>query len=119
MALAHFHERVLRIQRAGPQGLDVHKVADTAGLDRLAAAVDAAAGASHDLHEMIFGFAGFDLVQQSGCIFHAAGHSDLDEGAGHIVAGLLDAFDAADIHEIKLRQLFSVRISTTVRRQLP
>ena len=62
VALAQRHIGVLVIESLGAQGLQVGEAANRCRLDGLTAAVYTAAGASHDLDEVLLGFAGFDLV---------------------------------------------------------
>ena len=63
--------------------LDVYKRQDISGVAHisrllgLSAAVDTAAGASHDLNKVIIGFAGFHLFKQFFCIAKAGGHGKM------------------------------------------
>ena len=61
------------------------------GGDGLAAAADAAARAAHDLHEVVVGLAGLDLVQHLAGVAQAVGHRHLDLGPAHVDRGFLDA----------------------------
>ncbi len=70
---------------------------------RLAAAVDTAAGAAHDLDELILGFAGTDLIQQDAGGFHTGGNSDIDNCTVDIDGGFADTgVMAADFVEFDL-----------------
>ena len=62
MRFADRHGRILVIQGFCPKGSYVCKVTDTAWLLGLAAAINAAAGTSHDLNKMIPGFAGLHFI---------------------------------------------------------
>ena len=59
---------IIRIERAGAFLTIVRKVADLGRYLRLSAAVYAAAGAGHDLDEIIGSGSGFDLVQDLSCV---------------------------------------------------
>ncbi len=105
------------VEHLGPQSADIHGVAHIAGLLGLAAAVDAAAGASHDLDEVVIRFAGLYLLKQGSGVAQAGGYGNLHIQAGYRVGGLLDAFHAADFGEIfKLASSSPVKVSTAVRR---
>ena len=54
---------VIFVERLTSELRDIYTVSDSRRLDRLTAAVDAAAGACLDVHEVIFRFARLDLVK--------------------------------------------------------
>ena len=66
-------------------------------LNRLSPAVDAAAGAGHELHKVVLEGAVPDAVQHPLDVVQAGGHADPDGLAGQLVAGLLDSLHAADL----------------------
>ena len=66
MALAQSHSRIFGVESLGALGTQIDKVPNIAGLMGLAAAVDAAARACHDLNEVIICFARSDFVKQFG-----------------------------------------------------
>ena len=81
----------------------------------LAAAADAAAGAGHDLDDVVLLLAADHLVEQDLGVLQAVGHADVDDRAAQVDGGLLDPFDAADLVEIDLLQLLPVTSSQAVR----
>ena len=85
------------IERGRAQGLEVRIIADTVTLDRLAAAVDAAAGAGHDLDHLIVRLARLDFLQQLTGIGQARGDGDPDGLAAQIVGDLPDGLRPADL----------------------
>ena len=95
MGLADGLGLVLSVQAssAGHAGIDVH--AGGSIHDGLAAAVDAAAGASHDFHEVVGGFTGLDLLDQllgsAGGV--GDGHLQVQAADGHF--SFLHTLDAA------------------------
>ena len=68
----------------------------------LAAAVDAAAGARHDLDGMVLGFAGFDLLEELAGIAEAGADRGFELDAADVDFGFLDAFEAADRRVVDL-----------------
>ena len=63
---------------------------------RLAAAVDAAAGATHDLDELIGAFAVADLVHKNFCVLHAVCNSKTEDLSVDLDLGFFDAVKSAD-----------------------
>ena len=63
---------------------------------RLAAAVDAAAGASHDFDELIRAFAFSDLVHKNFCVLHSVCNSETENLAVDFDLGFFDAVKSAD-----------------------
>ena len=63
---------------------------------RLAAAVDAAAGASHDFDELIRAFAFSDLVHKNFCVLHSVRNSETEDLAVDFDLGFFDAVKSAD-----------------------
>ena len=104
VALADGAALVLVVKGLGTQGLDVGEVAHRGGLDGLAAAVDAAAGAGHDLDEVILLFALAHHVQHLAGVGGAADHADPHGQAGHLVGGFLHALGAAHVGKLQLVQ---------------
>ena len=99
---AHVVLFVRIVEDCGAQTLEVHIVADGVALDGLAAAVDAAAGACHDLDEEIFLLSGSDHINDLAGISEAAGDTDIYFRAVDAVGRFLDALSSADIHEVDL-----------------
>ena len=64
VALAQGHALILVVQGLSAQLLDVVEAVVHRALHRLAAAVDTAAGAAHDLDKLVIGLARADLLQQ-------------------------------------------------------
>ena len=64
MRLSDRQISVLFVERLTSELRDIDPVSDSRRLDRLTAAVYAAAGACHDFHEVIFRFARLDLVKK-------------------------------------------------------
>ena len=95
------------VQNLGAQRADVRGVAHVTGLLGLSAAVDTAAGTSHDLDKVVVGLAGFYLFQQFLGVAEAGGNRDLHIHARHVVGGFLDACGAADFREVELGQLLA------------
>ena len=75
----------------------VFLVGEEYGTDiRLAAAVDAAAGAAHDFDELIGAFAFADLIHKNFCVLHAVCNSEAENLAVDFDLGFFDAVEAAD-----------------------
>ena len=101
VALAVLHAGVLLVQGLGPQGAQVGEGAHGGRVQGLAAAVDTAAGAGHELHEVILQLAGADAVQHHLGVVQAGGHAHPDGLAGQLVGGLLDALGAPDLGKLQ------------------
>ena len=100
MRLADGVGLVQAVQDLGALGADVHEVADRGMNLGLTAAVDTAAGAGHELDEVVVLLAGLDHIQDLADICQAGGHADVHIHTGNVVGGFLDAFDTADVHEV-------------------
>ena len=107
MGLADGVRRIAVIENLSPQGADICGVAHVTRLLGLSAAVYTAAGASHNLNEMVICLAGFDFIEQLSGVAQAGGHRYLYLHAGHIVGGLLDALGSPDLGEVKLWKLLA------------
>ena len=83
------------IKYLGALGADVHKIADAVRHLRLAAAVDTAAGAAHDLDKLVIRLAALDLLQQVTGIGKPRSHSHFHRAdPGNLISGFLDSFNA-------------------------
>ena len=70
---------------------------------RLAAAVDTAARAAHDLDELILGLAGADLIEENAGGLHTGSDRDIDDGAVDVDGSFADTgIMAADFVEFDL-----------------
>ena len=72
VALSERLGRVLIVEGFCTQGLNVREAANRRRLNRLAAAVYATARATHDFHDVVVGFAAFDLLEQLVCVIQTA-----------------------------------------------
>lgn len=95
MGFTDKHLAVLLVQGFCTFRLNVHPVAHIRQLQRLAAAVDAAAGTSHDFDKME-GFSAADGFHQFSGIAQTVGHSSTDFQISDLNLGNLDAFQTAD-----------------------
>ena len=102
--LADFRVLILVVERLGALGAQVYLPAGVRALDRLTAAVDAAARAAHDLHERVVALALLDLLAQLFGVGETRSDRDLDLDAVQIVLRFLDALDAAHLLEVDVIQ---------------
>ena len=100
MRFAYGELAVRIIKRCGAAVFQINEVTHYRVLNRLSAAVDAAAGATHDLDEMIGGCAGLHLLHERVGIGGAAGDRHLELEAGHFIFRFLHAVHAAHVGEI-------------------
>jgi len=63
---------------------------------RLAAAVDAAAGTTHDFDELIGAFAFADLFHKNFCVFHSVGNGKTEDLSVDFNLGFFDSVETAD-----------------------
>ena len=104
MGLPVGHGSVQIIQGFRTGCFHIHSSAHVRGLDRLAAAVYAAAGASHDLNELIVCLAVFHTVKQRLGVAKAGSDCHADLHACHIVLSFLDACGSTNGLEIHMLQ---------------
>ena len=106
VGLAQLLTLILGVQGGGtlgPEGvLDVVVLmGQEAGADDgLAAACDTAAGAAHDLDEVVLGAARTDLVQQDLGVLHAVGDGHVDGHTVQLDGSLTDALEATHLLEL-------------------
>ena len=93
------HRRILIVQGLGAQRFQIGEVPHRRGLNRLAAAVHAAAGAAHDLDKMPGSGAVLDAGHDIVCAGDTADSRHLDLHARNIVSRFLDAVGTADSME--------------------
>ena len=107
MALTKHHARVFAVQGLGALCGYALEVADDGRLNRLSAAIDAAAGAGHDLDEVILFLPSAHLVQNNLCIGGSAEHADPDWCSSDLVLCFFDAVGASHLMEFQLLQLLA------------
>lgn len=101
MRLAQGHILVRLVESCGSARSEVDEVAHDCVLYRLTAAVDAAAGAAHDLYEVVVGGAVFDLLHNSVGVCESADYADLYLHAVDGVGRFLYALGAANLGEVE------------------
>ena len=109
MRLSDRQISVLFVERLTSELRDIDPVSDSRRLDRLTAAVYAAAGACHDFHEVIFRFARLDLVKKSGSVSEAVGNGQLDFQISDLDRSLLDSLQASDIMIFDILQILTCK----------
>jgi len=107
MRLAQGHILVRLVESCGSARSEVDEVAHDCVLYRLAAAVDAAAGAAHDLYEVVVGGAVFDLLHNSVGVCESADYADLYLHAVDGVGRFLYALGAANLGEVEALELLA------------
>ena len=108
VALPQGHALVLVVEGPGPQPLQVGEVADVRRLGGLSAAVDAPAGAGHDLDKIVVLLSGLHRVQHLRGVFDSADAAHPDQRPADFVFRLLDAFVCpADGLEHRVGQLLA------------
>jgi len=110
VGLAHSLAGILAIEGVSTQGAQIHVVSDGSGLDGLTAAVDAAAGAAHDLDEVVASLACTDVVQQLGNIVQTGSNSNLNIDTCNIDGSFLDTLETADSSEVDIGQLLAFQL---------
>ena len=107
MRLSVGQVEVVLIQRLRTQSLEVNEVANVTGLDGLTAAVDTAAGAAHDLNELIVSFTCADLVEDDSSVLQTGGNGYLNGHAGDIIGRFLDTVGTANFFVVDLLEIFA------------
>ena len=93
--------RIEVIQCLSSDALEINEVSYAGGLERLSAAVDAAAGTSHDLNEVILLLAGDYAVNYLSCVSKTGSNTDLDINSADSVVSFLDAGGSSYLSELK------------------
>jgi len=75
------------------------------GYDWLSAAVDAAAGATHDFDEVVLLVGRFQMLHEIPDGFSAGDDGDVDGGSGDVVGRFADVFQPADVVEFNRRRM--------------
>ena len=104
MGLPVGHGRIQIVQDFRTGCLYIDSSAHVRGLDGLSAAVYAAAGASHDLDELVVCLAVFHTVKQCLGIAKTGSNCHANLHACHIVLGFLDAGGSANSLEVYVLQ---------------
>ena len=107
MRLAQGHIFVRLVESDGSARSEVDEVAHDSVLYRLTAAVDAAAGAAHDLDEVIVGSAVLDLLHNRVGVCKSADYADLYLHAVDGVGRFLYALGAANLGEVEALELLA------------
>ena len=107
MRLAQGHILVRLVESGGSARSEVDEVAHDCVLDRLTAAVDAAAGAAHDLDEVIVGSAVLDLLHNRVGVCKSADYADLYLHAVDGVGSFLYSVGAANLGEVEALELLA------------
>ncbi len=97
MGLTESLALVLTVKCSSTESLEVYGVADSCGLDGLATAVDAAAGAAHDFYEVNLNLACLDHVKELSCVGKTGADSSLNGDSACIVCSELDAFHTTNL----------------------
>ncbi len=97
MGLTQCLALVLTVKCSSTESLEVYSVAYRSGLDGLATAVDAAAGAAHDFYEVNLNLACLDHVKELSSVGKTGADSSLDGNSACIVCSKLDAFHTTNL----------------------
>lgn len=117
MALPQHRRLILIVQCFGPQCFQVPKVSYLRRLGRLATAVDTAARAGHDFHEIILFLAAFDPFQHGSCIANPTDTADPNFLSDKLILCFLDALvRSTNVLEYRVGQRFSGQYLRCVRK---
>ena len=107
MGLADGVSCIAVVENLSSESPNIGSIAYIAWLLRLSAAVDAAAGTSHNFNKVVVSFAGLYFIKQLSGIAQAGGYRYFYFHTSYVVCGLLDTLGTPDFGEVQLGQLFS------------
>ena len=107
MRLSVLKAEVVLVESLCSESLKVGKVSDVTGLDRLTAAVYAAAGTAHNLDELILALACSDFVKQLSGVLKSGSNRNLNLLAGNFVGSSLDVVCTANLGVVNLLEILT------------
>jgi len=98
---SQLHAAVCIVQSLSSDSLEVNEVSNCVALNRLTAAVDTAAGTSHDLNELVISLAGEYAVDDLSCVSKTGSNCYLYGNAAYCVGSFLQTLCTSYIVELQ------------------